>query len=139
MENLNRFIEAQANTFETALAEIKSGRKRSHWMWFIFPQLKGLGFSDTAQYYGIQNGTEAEAFLNHPLLGKRLIEITAALLELQNDNATEIFGSPDNLKLKSSMTLFASLNPTSPVFHNVLEKFFDGQLDKRTLELLATK
>ncbi|MBJ6118511.1 DUF1810 domain-containing protein [Pontibacter sp. BT310] len=134
--NLNRFLEAQENTYQTALAEIRNGRKRSHWMWFIFPQVAGLGFSETSQFYGIKTIAEATAYLNHPVLGKRLEEITEALLTIDGKTANQIFGSPDDMKLKSSMTLFAAVSDEKPVFRKVLEKYFNGQEDTKTLQLL---
>jgi len=137
MDDLQRFIDAQEADFATALAEIKNGRKRSHWMWYIFPQLRGLGSSDTSRYYGIQSLDEAESYINHPVLGQRLIEMCLALLQLKSDNANEIFGSPDDLKLRSSMTLFASLPDAYPVFQSVLEKFFNGEADDKTLRLIG--
>jgi uncharacterized protein (DUF1810 family) len=136
MNNLQRFISAQEGDYETALKEIRSGRKRSHWMWYIFPQIDGLGFSDMAKRYGIKDLTEAAQYLEHPLLGSRLIEISQALLELPGNNATEIMGSPDNLKLHSSMTLFSLIPATNPVFDAVLKKFFKGQQDNGTLRLI---
>jgi uncharacterized protein (DUF1810 family) len=135
--SLNRFLDAQETAYETALAEVRSGKKRSHWMWYIFPQIQGLGFSETAQYYGIKNGAEAEAFLNHDVLGSRLVHISAELLTLESNNATSIFGSPDDMKLKSSMTLFASVPGTNPIFQQVLDKFFNGQKDEKTLQRIA--
>ncbi len=137
MDDLQRFIDAQEADFDTALAEIKNGQKRSHWMWYIFPQLRGLGLSDTSRYYGIQSIDEAESYINHPVLGQRLIEMCLVLLQLKNDNANEIFGSPDDLKLRSSMTLFASLPDAYPVFQSVLEKFFNGATDDKTLKLIG--
>ncbi|QNF32876.1 DUF1810 domain-containing protein [Adhaeribacter swui] len=137
-ENLQRFISAQESSYPVALAEIKQGRKQSHWMWYIFPQIQGLGFSETSRYYAIQNIREAEAYLNHPVLGKRLVQICEALLQLPNNNATRIFGNPDDLKLKSSMTLFAAVKNSPPVFQEVLDKFFRGVPDQKTLQLLAT-
>ncbi len=134
--NLKRFIDAQHRDYETALSEIKNGRKRSHWMWYIFPQINGLGFSETSRYYSIKNGEEAEAFLQHPVLGERLITICNALLSLPTNNAHSIFGSPDDVKLKSCATLFASLPNTSPVFEAVLQKFFNGKKDESTLRIL---
>ena len=134
--NLERFVEAQNeyDTYETALKEIKAGRKRSCWIWFIFPQLKGLGFSYNAQYYGIEDSNEAKAYLNHPVLGPRLLEISGELLKLQeNDSAVVMGGSPDDMKLQSSMTLFAAVSENDSVFHRVLEKFFDGKMDEKTL------
>jgi uncharacterized protein (DUF1810 family) len=134
--NLKRFIDAQQSDYQTALTEIKNGKKRSHWMWYIFPQLEGLGFSETAIFYGIKDVSEAEEFLKHPTLGSRLVEISNALLGLQSNNANSILGSPDDMKLKSSMTLFASLPNTNPVFELVLKKFFDGAKDSKTLQLI---
>jgi uncharacterized protein (DUF1810 family) len=135
-QDLTRFLTAQERDYATALAEIKSGRKRSHWMWYIFPQIAGLGFSETSKFYAIKDQAEADAYLQHPVLGKRLIEISRALLELEDNHATRIFGSPDDLKLKSSMTLFAALPNTDPVFNLVLAKFFNGIPDWVTLNLL---
>ena len=139
MENdrsLKRFTDAQQSAYPAALSEIKNGRKRSHWMWFIFPQIQGLGFSETSRYYAIKDLTEAEAYLRHLVLGARLIEISKALLNSAGRNATEIFGSPDDLKLKSSMTLFAAVNGADPVFQVVLDTFFVGQKDRKTQRLL---
>ena len=136
MSDLKRFLEAQENDYARALAEIKTGSKRSHWMWYIFPQIAGLGFSSTSKFYAIENRTEAESYLAHPNLGARLVEISNALLEIEEKTASQIFGSPDDLKLKSSMTLFGALEETNPVFRKVLDKYFDGEEDRRTLELL---
>ncbi len=133
---LQRFIQAQQNQYETALSEMKKGRKRSHWMWYIFPQIKGLGFSEMSNYYAIQNKQEAEAYVTHPVLGKRLTEICEALLQLPDNNARNIFGSPDDLKLHSSMTLFASLADSPSVFTDVLKKFFSGNKDEKTIRIL---
>ena len=113
---LKRFIDAQQTVYGIALSEIKSCRKRSHWMWFIFPQVKGLGFSETSQYYAIKNTREAEDYLNHPVLGSRLVEISTELLKLEESNATLIFGSPDDMKLRSSMTLFCGNTRCQPRF-----------------------
>jgi len=134
--SLQRFIDAQQSDYETALSEIKRGRKQSHWMWYIFPQIQGLGFSFTSKLYAIKNLHEAQAYLNHPLLGKRLKEITDALINLPSTNAHEIFGSPDDVKLKSSMTLFASLPDADPVFESALKKFFKGEKDAKTLSII---
>ena len=134
--SLQRFIDAQQSDYETALSEIKRGRKQSHWMWYIFPQIQGLGFSATSKLYAIKNLKEAQAYLNHPLLGKRLKEITDALINLSSNNAHEIFGSPDDVKLKSSMTLFASLPDADPVFESALKKFFKGEKDAKTLSII---
>lgn len=133
---LQRFVEAQETTYARALAEIKSGRKQSHWMWFIFPQMRGLGYSPMAQHYGIQNKEEAAAYLQHPVLGKRLQEISSVLLSLPSSDAHQIFGSPDDLKLRSCMTLFVSVPEAPAVFENVLAKFFGGKKDEATLRLL---
>ena len=137
MNNLKRFTEAQYRDYEQALKEIKNGRKESHWMWYIFPQLIGLGRSYTSDFYGIENLDEAKAFLQDPYLGKNLQEIAAALLELDNDNATQIMGRPDDMKLKSSMTLFACADPENDLFEKVLEKFYNGHKDRRTLKMLS--
>ena len=134
--NLKRFTDAQESTFQNALTEIKNGRKQSHWMWYIFPQIQGLGFSDTSKFYAIEDINEAEEFLKHPLLGGRLILICSELLKLECNDANKIFGSPDDLKLKSSMTLFSLLHNTNPVFQLVLEKFFDGTKDIKTLKII---
>lgn len=137
--NLDRFIKAQQNDYATALSEIKNGKKRSHWMWYVFPQLKGLGMSETARFYGINDKQEALAYLNNNLLGKRLIEISEALLALPGNDPHYIFGSPDDMKLKSCMTLFASLPHANPVFDQVLLKFYDGEKDQKTLQLLSNQ
>jgi len=132
---LERFIEAQKTDYETALSEIKKGKKRTHWMWYIFPQVQGLGFSETSRYYAIKDINEAEEFLKHPVLGPRLLKICKELLQLPSNDAHSIFGSPDDLKLKSSMTLFSSLN-IDPVFDAVLDKFFNGTKDSSTLQII---
>ena len=137
LSNLNRFLDAQKSSYETALSEIKNGKKRSHWMWYVFPQIQGLGFSETSKFYAIKDVSEAEAYLKHPVLGARLIEISQIAAELASNNATQVFGSPDDMKLKSSMTLFAALNQTDPVFQSVLDKFFGGRKDGQTLQLIA--
>jgi len=136
-QDLNRFIKAQENSYEQALSEIKSGRKSSHWMWYIFPQFKGLGFSETSKYYSIKDLDEAKRYLNHPILGERLKIITNELLALNENNANKVFGSPDDLKLKSSMTLFATINISEEnIFNAVLDKYFNGQTDNKTLTLI---
>ena len=134
--SLQRFIDAQQSDYETALSEIKKGRKQSHWMWYIFPRIQGLGFSATSKLYAIKNLHEAQEYLQHPLLGQRLKEITNALIDLPSNNAHEIFGSPDDVKLKSSMTLFASLPDADPVFESALKKFFKGEKDAKTLSII---
>jgi uncharacterized protein (DUF1810 family) len=135
--SLQRFLDAQKADYEIAFSEVKRGKKRSHWMWYIFPQIHGLGFSETSKLYAIKNPDEASEFLNHPVLGKRLIDISKALLDLPFNDAHAVFGSPDDIKLKSSMTLFASLPNTDPVFQSVLEKFFDGRKDDKTLKIIS--
>lgn len=136
MSDLRRFTQAQERDYADALAEIKAGRKQSHWMWYIFPQIAGLGFSSTSVFYAIKSKAEAESYLAHPVLGTRLIEISKAVLEIEGKTANEIFGSPDDMKLKSSMTLFGALDDTNPVFQKVLDKYYDGAQDRKTLELL---
>jgi len=136
-QELEKFVAAQQHDYATALAEISSGRKRSHWMWYIFPQLDGLGFSDMAKRYGIRDLKQASAYLKHPLLGSRLTEISEALLTLEGVSASEIFGSPDDLKLRSSMSLFASVAGAPGIFQQVLDKFFSGHKDIKTLRILG--
>lgn len=134
--DLQRFLDAQKSSYQTALAEIKNGRKRSHWMWYIFPQIQGLGFSETSKFYAIKDVSEAEAYLKHLVLGSRLIEISQVAAQLALNNATQVFGSPDDMKLKSSMTLFAALDNSDPVFQSVLDKFFGGLKDAKTLQII---
>jgi len=134
--DLNRFVKAQEEVYPRALAEIELGRKRSHWMWFIFPQIEGLGRSSTAKFYAIKSREEAKAYLGHGLLGKRLHVCAETLLKLEGRSAAEIFGAPDDLKLGSSMTLFASVSPADSVFSRVLDRYFTGEPDLKTLELL---
>ena len=134
--DLTRFITAQEHSYDAALSEIKSGRKRTHWMWYIFPQIEGLGHSATAQFYAISDLQEAKEYYSHPVLGPRLVEISEALLSLEGDNATTVMGYPDDLKLKSSMTLFA-IASGNPVFTQVLEKYFDGRQDRYTVKILG--
>lgn len=134
--DLKRFTDAQRSSYEAALSEVRSGRKRSHWMWFIFPQVQGLGFSETARYYGIGSKEEARAYTADPVLGPRLLTISRELLHLPENNPTRIFGTPDDLKLRSSMTLFASVPGADPVFQQVLDKFFQGAKDARTLQII---
>lgn len=137
--NLNRFKEVQSTDYPIALEEIKSGCKKSHWMWYIFPQLKDWGYGPTAKYYGIEGKDEANAYLADEILKNRLIEISNALLSLETSNATEVFGYPDDLKLKSCMTLFFLVAPQIDIFEKVLEKFFAGERDEKTLDLLGTE
>ena len=136
-KELDKFVSAQARDYETALAEIRSGRKRSHWMWYIFPQLQGLGFSPTAQYYGIRDLEQAMDYMAHPVLGPRLVEISTALLGLGSSNPSAVMGYPDDLKLCSCMTLFELAAPEEPVFGRVLEKYYGGRRDRMTLNLLG--
>lgn len=136
--NFGRFLTAQAKDYLIALSEIKNGRKQSHWMWYIFPQIKGLGFSDTSKFYAINNQEEAIQFLEHEILGSRLVEISNELLKVTGKSVYQIFGSPDDIKLQSSMTLFGSLENTSPVFQSVLDKYFNGTKDDKTLQLVNT-
>lgn len=138
MRDLSRFIEAQEKTYKDAFIEIKNGKKESHWMWYIFPQIKGLGFSEISSFYAISDLDEAKEYLNNEILGTRLVEISNALLTLNSNNSIEIFGSIDSLKLKSSMTLF-SLVSENTVFQKVLDKFFEGEKDKKTIELSKVK
>jgi hypothetical protein len=135
--DLSRFTKAQEQDFKTAFKEIKNGRKMSHWMWYIFPQIQGLGKSSTSQYYGIKDLNEARAFINDPYLGGNLKKISMALLELEENNAVAIFGKPDDIKLKSCMTLFSCISEDSSIFHKVLEKYFDGRQCKRTLSIIG--
>lgn len=139
MENrLDRFLTAQERSYDAALSEIKNGRKRSHWMWYIFPQIAGLGMSSTAQYYSIADIEEAREYITHPVLGARLLEISRALLTLDSSDATAVMGYPDDLKLRSSMTLFAQVSE-DPVFNAVIDKFYGGRPDTRTLHILGVK
>jgi uncharacterized protein (DUF1810 family) len=130
-------VRAQERTCETALAEIRSGRKRSHWMWYVFPQIAGLGFSETSRRYAIRSTEEARAYLAHPLLGPRLVECFEAALGVEGRTAHEVFGSPDDLKFRSCATLFACVAPPGSVFQKALDKYFGGESDPRTLEILG--
>jgi len=134
--NLNRFIIAQDKVYNTVLAELRSGEKRTHWMWFIFPQIDGLGYTPTSIYYAIKNREEAREYWDHPILGPRLLECSEAVMAVQGFTASDIFGYPDYLKLKSSMTLFASVAGQDSVFSRILDKYYNGEQDARTLELL---
>lgn len=133
--SLERFVSAQEQIYPRALAELKAGRKQSHWMWFIFPQVAGLGHSAMAQMYAIASRDEASAYLAHPVLGPRLCECCEAVLAVEGKNAHQIFGSPDDLKFRSSLTLF-DLVASNDIFRAALEKYFAGEQDKRTLEKL---
>ena len=134
--DLLRFLDAQNKLYLTALSEIKKGKKETHWMWFIFPQIKGLGKSDTANYYAINDLKEATEFLEHPILGKHLIEISELFLTFRRKSADGILGDLDARKLRSSMTLFSLVENTNPVFQEVLEVFFSGESDPLTLSII---
>ncbi|MCR4029899.1 MULTISPECIES: DUF1810 domain-containing protein [Flavobacterium] len=133
---LLRFLDAQNKLYLTALDEIKNGKKESPWMWFIFPQIKGMGSSDTSKFYEIKNADEAIAFLEHPILGKHLVEITSELVKKEEETVSNIFGINDVAKLQSCMTLFASVQNSEPIFQEVLHKYFEGSSDFYTLQLL---
>jgi uncharacterized protein (DUF1810 family) len=135
--DLDRFVQAQRNVYEQALAEIRSGHKRSHWMWYIFPQYAGLGSSPMSQQYAIKSLAEAEAYIQHPVLGTRLVECVEALLRIEDRSASEVFGASDDMKLRSSATLFAAVSPPGSVFERLLDKCFDGERDARTVQLVA--
>lgn len=135
--DLHRFIDAQNDIYEQALAELKAGRKRTHWMWFIFPQIAGLGSSAMAEKYAIRSAEEAAAYLADPILGARLIRCVEAVLATAGRTAHEIFGSPDDLKLRSSMTLFAAVSDHGSLFHMMIERFYQGGFDERTIEILS--
>lgn len=139
MADLSRFIKAQEQDYEIALSEIRSGHKRSHWIWYIFPQIDGLGFSSTAQYYAIKDRDEAVEYLKNDLLRSHLVEISEVLLELKSNNPREVMGYPDDLKLRSSMTLFNAVAPDVKVFQEVLDKYFGGEPDRKTLDLIEEK
>jgi len=135
--NLARFVQAQEEDYGQALSEITSGRKQSHWMWYVFPQFDGLGFSPTSRMYSIKSIAEAQAYLAHPILGRRLVECAEATLGIVDRSVEDIFGSPDDMKLRSCATLFASISPEGSVFHRIIDRFFHGEHDAKTLRLLA--
>lgn len=137
--NLQRFLAAQAAAYENALRELERGQKESHWIWYIFPQVAGLGHSPTAQKYAIQSKSEAVAYLNHPVLGPRLQRCSEALLKLEGRSVEDIMGFPDDLKLRSSMTLFAMISKPDSVFHKVLDAFYSAQMDERTIAFLEAR
>jgi uncharacterized protein (DUF1810 family) len=137
--NLGRFLQAQEEDYERALAEIVGGRKRSHWMWYIFPQLDGLGVSSTSRHYAIKGLDETRAYLEHPILGTRLQECAEAVVRLEGRTAREIFGSPDDLKLRSCATLFDRVSPPGSVFDRLLAKYYQGRRDDQTLRLLGSR
>ena len=134
---LSRFVEAQEEDYDQALAEIRRGRKQSHWMWYIFPQFDGLGFSSTSKRYSIKSLAEAKAYLCHPVLGPRLMECAEAVVCIEGRSAFEIFGSPDDMKLRSCATLFACVSPVGSVFDRMLGKYFQGERDGKTLRLVG--
>ena len=135
--SIKRFLDAQESDYNTALAEIRAGRKGSHWIWYIFPQIAGLGRNGTATYYAIKDMGEAREYLAHPVLRQRLLEISEALLELDGGDPLAVMGSPDDLKLRSSMTLFALAEPECEVFQKVLDKYYGGKMDQRTVSILG--
>ena len=134
--NLNRFIEAQMTTYEGAMLELARGRKDSHWIWFVFPQIEGLGRSDTAKLYSIKSLEEGKAYLRHPLLGPRLIEACEILLSLKDASMGEVMGFPDDLKLLSSMTLFEAVSEPNSIFTKIIEIYFDDERDENSIELI---
>lgn len=135
--DLQRFVDAQAGVYDNVVDELRSGRKRSHWMWFVFPQLRGLGSSPTAQHFGIESLAEARAYLAHELLGPRLRECVQLVNQIADRSASQIFGWPDDLKLRSSMTLFARATDDDQDFRALLEKFYDGEEDDQTVARLS--
>jgi uncharacterized protein (DUF1810 family) len=137
--NLSRFLEVQAADYEQALSEIKAGRKRSHWMWYIFPQIDGLAFSSMSRQYSIKSIEEAQAYVNHPILGTRLLDCAKAVVDIEGRSIEEILGSPDDLKLRSCATLFAFVSASGSVFDQILEKYYGGVRDDRTLQLLKKR
>lgn len=134
--SIERFIKAHKLDYATALSEIKAGRKRSHWMWYIFPQIAGLGMSSTAQYYSISDIAEAKEYMANQTLGMHMIELCEALLNLETNDATEVFGYPDDMKLLSCMTLFEEAVPEQELFGSVIEKFYSGRRDEKTKEII---
>ena len=133
--NLNRFVDAQEGNYPIALKELQEGLKRSHWMWYIFPQLKHLGHSYCSKFYGLSGTDEALAYIENPILGQRLREVSSAILNLATDNAVEVFGVIDGMKLRSSMTLFDFVSPND-IFARVLDKYFKGRRDNRTISII---
>jgi len=134
--NLQRFVKEQTRDYSAAYMELSQGKKRTHWMWWIFPQIEGLGMTSTSRKYSIKSLAEAKAYLNHAYLGKNLRELCNILLKLEKNDATELLGYPDNLKLCSSMTLFSEADPSEEVFRKVLDKFYNGEKDEKTLKIL---
>lgn len=137
--DLSRFTDAQQSSYATALAELRAGHKRTHWIWYVFPQLRGLGRSSTAERYGLTGLAEARAYLAHPVLGERLREAIGAVLEHEAKGASAVLGELDAMKFKSCLTLFSLADPSEPLFRRALEAFFGGQLDEQTLKLLQAQ
>jgi uncharacterized protein (DUF1810 family) len=137
--DLDRFLKAQEDSYDTALDELRSGRKRSHWIWFVFPQLSGLGHSPTSQFYGIKSLDEAAAYLRHPILGGRLHESLKVLQTLEATSADQVFGELDAMKFRSSLTLFAEADPADPIVEAALDRWFGGRKDEKTLQLLQSR
>ncbi|MEP7270858.1 MAG: DUF1810 domain-containing protein [Acidobacteriota bacterium] len=135
--NLNRFVRAQEDDYERALSELKGGQKRSHWMWYIFPQIDGLAFSPTSKHFSIKSVDEVKSYIDHPVLGPRLLECAEAVVSVEGRSAAQIFGSPDDLKLMSCATLFACVSEPGSVFDRILEKYYHGRRDARTLKLIG--
>ena len=136
---LERFVQAQEHSYDQAMSELRQGRKQSHWMWYVFPQFDGLGFSPTSRRYAIKSIAEAHAYLRHPILGPRLQASAEAALAIEGKAAAEVFGSPDDMKLRSCATLFASVSPAGSVFHRLLDRYFGGTPDEATLRLMSTQ
>ena len=137
VHNLQRFLDAQSNIYSQVITELQQGSKRTHWIWFIFPQMAGLGFSQTASYYGIKSIDEARSYLKQPILGERLRECVRLVLNVKGKTARQIFGSPDDLKFCSSMTLFQQASPDNSLFAKALDQYYQGKADTRTLQLLG--
>ena len=137
--NLSRFLEAQMVTYEGAMLELARGRKESHWIWYIFPQIEGLGISDTAKLYSIKSLEEGRAYLEHPVLGPRLVEACEILLSLQDSSMDEVMGFPDDLKLLSSMTLFEVVSDSNSIFTKMIEFYYEGRRDKASLEIIKSR
>jgi len=135
--DLSRFLKAHEADYEHALSEIRGGRKRTHWIWYIFPQIEGLAFSSMSRHYAIKSLAEAHAYLRHPVLGARLVECAEAVVAVEGRSIAQIFGSPDDLKLRSCATLFAAVSPAGSVFDRILEKYYHGVRDEKTLHLVA--
>ena len=136
--SLNRFIEAQVDSYESAMGELSRGRKSGHWIWYIFPQIDGLGSTETTKLYSIKSIEEAQAYLTHPVLGERLIKSCEILLTLEDVSISDVMGFPDDLKLKSSMTLFEYVSKPNSIFRRVLNEYFEGNLDEVSIEIIKT-